>query len=53
MSVGDVKGSRRRFKIRQIQGHAPKPSGLSVAQSIARNREVALRMAKSSAGKKK
>lgn len=52
MSVGDIKGYRRRFKIRQINGHAPRPAGRSVAQSIERNRIIAARMAKA-AGQKK
>lgn len=43
MSIGDIKGARRRFKKRQQLGHAPKPNGLSIAQSIERNREVARR----------
>lgn len=46
MSVGDVKGSRRRFKQREKLGHTPKRSGLSVSESIARNKEIALRQAK-------
>jgi hypothetical protein len=49
MSVGDNKGSRRRFKVRQILGHAPRPKGRSVAEGIQREREKALRMAKASA----
>lgn len=43
MSVGDIKGARRRFKDRQKKGHAPKKSGLNVAQSIARHRAIAAR----------
>ena len=46
MSVGDIKGYRRRFKARQIAGHAPRPAGRSVAESIERNRITAARMAK-------
>ena len=38
MSIGDVKGSRRRFKTRRAEGHAPKPVGLSVSAMIERNR---------------
>jgi hypothetical protein len=53
MSVGDVKGFRRRMKVLAILGHAPKPSGLSVSESIAREREAAARAAKSAVKKKK
>lgn len=46
MSVGDIKGARRRFRIRQINGHAPTPKGRSAAELIERNRAIAARMAK-------
>jgi hypothetical protein len=46
MSVGDVKGYRRRLKQMRNAGHAPKRSGLSVAASIDRNRRIALSMAR-------
>lgn len=43
MSVGDVKGSRRRFKQRQQLGHAARPARLSVGEAIAKNRAAAAR----------
>lgn len=51
MSVGDIKGARRKAKQRERDGHAPRKQGLSVAQSIERNRAIAKRMAQ--VGKKK
>lgn len=45
MSVGDNKGSRRRFKLRQQAGHAPRASGMSVGKMIERNKVMAMRMA--------
>jgi hypothetical protein len=53
MSVGDVRGARRRFRIRQINGWAPTPKGRSVSEIVAREREYAKRAAKVAAGKKK
>ena len=53
MSVGDVKGSRRRFKVAQQQGHAPRAKGRSVSESVARERALAQRLAKVAMGKKK
>lgn len=52
MSVGDIKGSRRRFKVRQLNGQAPVPKGASVATLIERNRKIALRMANAASKKK-
>ena len=52
MSVGDIKGSRRRFKVRQINGHAPTPKGVSVSALIERNRKIAQRMAAAATKKK-
>lgn len=46
MSVGDVKGSRRRFKALVAKGHAPRPAGRSVAHSIEREKAKAARIAK-------
>lgn len=51
MSVGDVKGYRRRQKILRQAGELPKKSGLSVSASIERNRRIALNQQK--AAKKK
>ena len=53
MSVGDIKGSRRRFKVRQQLGEAPTPKGRSVHESIARERALAARLAKINSGGKK
>lgn len=52
MSVGDIKGSRRRMKILRALGHFPPKRGLSVSESIDRNRRIAARMAKSAGAKK-
>jgi hypothetical protein len=46
MSVGDIKGARRRFKQRQRKGEAPKKQGLSTTQLIERNRRIAANQAK-------
>jgi len=46
MSVGDIKGSRRRIKQLRAVGHFPKRAGLTVAESIVRNRAQAARMLK-------
>ena len=46
MSVGDIKGSRRRFKVQQTKGHAPRGHAKSVADSITYNRLAAARIAK-------
>lgn len=51
MSIGDIKGARRRFKVRKAAGQAPKPAGLSVSAMIERNRQKAANQAK--AAKKK
>lgn len=53
MSVGDMKGSRRRIKRLKSDGNFPKASGLSVSQSIDRNRETARRMAAASVKRSK
>lgn len=54
MSVGDIKGFRRRLKIAERAGHAPRRDrGATVQESIARNRAVAQRMAKAASGKSK
>ena len=53
MSVGDRQGARRRFRVRQAMGHAPVPKGVSVGESIAREREKARRMMAASGTKKK
>jgi len=47
MSVGDVKGFRRRLKTLEQKGHTPKRSHRSVSESIDHNRAVAARAAKS------
>lgn len=52
MSVGDIKGSRRRNLLAKRRGHFPKPSGLNVMALIQRNKEIALRAAKAKGGKK-
>lgn len=52
MSVGDVRGARRRQKIRQIEGHAPTPKGRSVSASIEAERRKAQRMAAAAQKKK-
>jgi len=46
MSVGDIKGARRRFREAQRNGHAPRPKGRSVADMIEKNRALAARAAK-------
>lgn len=46
MSVGDVKGFRRRLKQLERKGHMPVRSHLTVAESIAKNREIAARVYK-------
>lgn len=51
MSVGDIKGSRRRFKILTRKGQAPKRPGHSTSEAIARERAFAARQAKSAAKK--
>lgn len=53
MSVGDVKGFRRRFKVLENKGHAPKRSHISVSESIARARLAAAREGIKGAKKKK
>lgn len=40
MSVGDIKGARRRYRILQRQGKAPRKSKLSVVASIARGKAL-------------
>lgn len=52
MSVGDIKGSRRRIKILKAKGHYPVAHNYSIAEAITRNRIVAARMAKASGAKK-
>lgn len=52
VSVADIKSYRRKLKARQRIGHAPKKSGLSVSESIAKNRELARRQAKAEKKKK-
>lgn len=51
MSVGDIKGFRRRLKQAERAGHGSRRSGASVQESIARNRATAMRQA--AASKKK
>lgn len=51
MSVADIKASRRKFRQRQQNGQAPRPQGRSVAQSIERNRMLAMREASSKKAK--
>lgn len=46
MSVGDIKGARRRTKLLKRKGHYPKVPGLSVQALIQRNKDVAARAAK-------
>lgn len=46
MSVGDIKGARRRIKVLKQKGHFPRPASGSIAQSIAKAKELAARMAK-------
>ena len=52
MSVGDVKGFRRRMKVLEAKGHTPKRTHISVADSIARQKAAADRLAGRSAKKK-
>lgn len=52
MSVGDIKGFKRRLKTLQKSGHAPRKQGRSVSESIEYNRRQAARAA-SAMGKKK
>lgn len=52
MSVGDIKGSRRRANILKAKGHFPPRRGLSVSEYIERNRAIAMRAAKSAGSKK-
>ncbi len=40
MSVGDVKGARRRHKILQRQGSAPRKSKLSLVASIEKGKAL-------------
>lgn len=51
MSVGDVKGFRRRLKVLKHKGHLPKPSGISIQDAVAREKAIAAAAAKR--GKKK
>lgn len=53
MSVGDVKGYRRRLKQAKARGHAPRKSYSTVAASIAQARAMAARLAQIGGGKKK
>ena len=46
MSVGDVKGFRRRLKVLKHKGHLPKPASGSVQESVAREKAAALAAAK-------
>ncbi len=46
MSVGDIKGYRRRFKILKQLGHAPTPKGRSVGEAVEAARRAAARQAK-------
>lgn len=46
MSIGDIKGSRRRAKILKAKGHFPPKRGLSVSEYIERNRAIAQRAMK-------
>jgi len=51
MSVGDIKGARRRIVQRINKGEYPRPKMVSVHASIEREKKKALRMAAAS-GKK-
>lgn len=51
MSVGDIKGARRRFKQLERKGHAPRRTGRSVQEMIENNRRIAQRAAKTMAKK--
>lgn len=46
MSVGDIKGFRRRLKVLEVKGHMPKRASVSVAVSVQRERERAMKAAK-------
>lgn len=46
MSVGDIKGSRRRAKLLKRAGHFPKAPGMSVQALIQRNKDIASKAAK-------
>lgn len=48
MSVGDIKGYRRRIRAFQKLGHFPRKSGRSVGESIEYNRRIAAKAAKAS-----
>lgn len=41
MSVGDVRGFKRRLRLLEQRGHAPKRAGLSLGESIARQKAQA------------
>lgn len=46
MSVGDIKGYRRRVKLLKRAGHFPKAPGMSVQALIQRGKDLAARAAK-------
>lgn len=46
MSVSDTRGARRRFRARQMKGHAPRPVSRSVAQAVASEKARAARLAR-------
>ena len=52
MSVGDIKGARRRTKQLKAKGHFPRPSYSDAHTSIARERAKAQAEARRAAGKK-
>lgn len=46
MSVGDIKGFRRRQKQARARGHLPKRSYSTISESISRGRALTARLAK-------
>lgn len=53
MSVGDIKGFRRRLKLRVVRGEAPKKAGYSVSELVARNKARAEKQARAMAKRSK
>lgn len=53
MSVGDIRGFRRRQKQAAARGHMPKRSYVTISDAISQNRAMAARLAKIGSGKKK
>ena len=52
MSVGDIKGSRRRIKQLKAQGHFPRTTSLSFVASLQWEKDKARRMAAAATKKK-